>query len=98
MPNYLKLKRYDEAIAPLKEAIRLNPDDAYAHNNLGITYAELKRYDEALVSYKEVIRINPDDAEAHNGLGASFPIVWCSIAMSSRLMELICTPFHLGRI
>jgi tetratricopeptide (TPR) repeat protein len=30
--------RYDEAIEAYKQAIRINPDDAQVHNNLGLTY------------------------------------------------------------
>ena len=29
---------YKEAIESFKQAIRINPDDAFAHYNLGITY------------------------------------------------------------
>jgi superkiller protein 3 len=35
---YNKLKRYDEAIAPLKKAIELDPKYAPAYYNLGAAY------------------------------------------------------------
>jgi len=37
---YLKTKEYTRAIAELEKAVELNPDDAYAHFNLGYIYAE----------------------------------------------------------
>jgi Flp pilus assembly protein TadD len=53
----------------LREAIRINPEDAEAHNNLGILLAGQGKYHEAEKAFREAIRINPDDAEAHNNLG-----------------------------
>ncbi|MCK4427401.1 MAG: tetratricopeptide repeat protein, partial [candidate division Zixibacteria bacterium] len=49
--------------------LRINPDHAGAHYNLGNLLSELKRYDEAEKEYKEALDINPDFAEAHNNLG-----------------------------
>jgi tetratricopeptide (TPR) repeat protein len=41
----------DEAIEEYKEAIRLNPDYAVAHNNLGLAYDTLGRTDEAIEEF-----------------------------------------------
>jgi tetratricopeptide (TPR) repeat protein len=62
-------KQYEKAEKAYKEALRINPNDAFAHNNLGGLLKELKRYKEAEKEYKEVLRINSDDAWAHNNLG-----------------------------
>jgi serine/threonine-protein kinase len=59
----------EEAIACHKEAIRLNPDSAEAHNNLGAAQYCKDEVDEAIVSYKEAIRLQRDSAEAHSNLG-----------------------------
>jgi tetratricopeptide (TPR) repeat protein len=64
-----ELNRYEEAEKEYKEALRINPDDALAHYNLGVLLYELKRYDEAEKEYREALRINPDYAEAHGNLG-----------------------------
>ena len=76
MIDYMRLggvyafkKDYNEAIKYLKRAIRINPDFAEAHNNLGVLFIDLKRFDEAEKEYREAIRIDPDFAEAHNNLG-----------------------------
>jgi Flp pilus assembly protein TadD len=66
-----ELGRYPEEIAACKEAIRLKPDDAEAHVNLGAAYGELGRWQEALEAEKQAIRLNPDDPLAHCNLGAA---------------------------
>ncbi|PIV27968.1 MAG: hypothetical protein COS36_03850, partial [Candidatus Altarchaeum sp. CG03_land_8_20_14_0_80_32_618] len=63
------LKRYEEAEKEYREAIKINPKDADAHNNLGILLKNLKRYEEAEKEFREAIKINPNDADAHNNLG-----------------------------
>ena len=61
---------FDEAIKEYREAIRIKPDFAGAHNNLGIALISSKGLlDEAIKEFKEAIRINPEYAEAHNNLG-----------------------------
>ena len=41
-----------EAIESFKQAIRLDPDDAKAHYNLGVIYVHLNDRDSALVQYE----------------------------------------------
>ena len=45
-----------------KQAIRINPDDADAHYNLGVAYGKLGKYQEAMDAFKQAIRFNPDYA------------------------------------
>ena len=63
----------DAAISEFKETIRIDPDNAGAHFNLGIAYGgqgnELDNLDAEVAEYKEAIRINPDHADAHYALG-----------------------------
>jgi len=66
---YAFKKEYNEAIEYYSEAIRIGPDYAAAHNNLGNLLYDLKRYDEAEQGYSEAIRIDPDYAKAHYNLG-----------------------------
>jgi tetratricopeptide (TPR) repeat protein len=62
----------EEGIETYKQEVEKNPDDADAHNNLGIAYDDLGKYEEAIESYKQAIRINPDDADAHYNLGVAY--------------------------
>ena len=58
-----------------KEEVRKNPDDAKAHNNLGVAYDKSGKYQEAIESYKQAISIDPDYAAAHYNLGIAY---YCS--------------------
>ena len=59
----------EEEIESYKQAIRINPDYADAHANLGLAYGNLGMYKEAIEACKQAIRIKPDDAKAHFNLG-----------------------------
>ncbi len=61
-----------EAIGSYTQALRINPDDADAHTNLGIAYGNLGMYNKAIGSYTQAIGINPDDAKAHYNLGVTY--------------------------
>jgi tetratricopeptide (TPR) repeat protein len=63
---------YGAAIASFKEALRLNPDSAWVHRNLGDSYTYNGQYDAAIASFKEALRLNPDSAKAHYGLGLAY--------------------------
>lgn len=52
-----------------KEAIKINPNLAEVHYNLGVLLERLKRHDEAEKEYREVIKINTNYMAAHYNLG-----------------------------
>jgi len=64
-----KQGRLPEAVARLREAVRLWPDDANALNHLGAALAELGRLPEGLDRLREALRLQPDLHEAHYNLG-----------------------------
>jgi len=57
--------KLDEAIAEFREAIRINPDFAEAHYNLGKAWHGLGELDLAVAEWREAIRLKPDYALAH---------------------------------
>ncbi|SMF97047.1 Tfp pilus assembly protein PilF [Methylomagnum ishizawai] len=59
---------HGSAEAYWREAIRLRPAYAEAHNNLGILLKELKRPAEAEACYRAAIALRPDYVEAHHNL------------------------------
>ncbi len=65
----------EEKIEAYKQAIRINPDDAAAHTNLGVAYVESGMYKEAIEACKQAIRIDPDIAVAHTNLGAAYVLL-----------------------
>ena len=61
----------ERAVAAIREAIRLRPDDTWAHNNLGRALRALGRMDEAVVAHREAIRLEPDESLLHFNLGVA---------------------------
>jgi tetratricopeptide (TPR) repeat protein/mono/diheme cytochrome c family protein len=62
-----------DAVAAAREfraSLRLNPDSAPTHYNLGIALSIERSYDEAMAEFREAIRVDPSYADAHNNLGA----------------------------
>jgi len=54
------MKKRDEAIESYKRCIALNPDNAAAHNNMGLIYIDKRDYENAEKEFNEILRIYPD--------------------------------------
>ncbi len=61
----------ERAIYHLEEAVRIRPDYADAHHNLGKHLMNLGRLEGAVNHFSEVLRLGPDSPAAHNILGAA---------------------------
>jgi serine/threonine protein kinase/Flp pilus assembly protein TadD len=59
----------DTRIAEYKEAIRLKPDYAEAHDRLGDVLLRTGQTDKALLAYQEAVHLKPDYAEGHADVG-----------------------------
>lgn len=62
----------NEALIAHQKAVKVAPEDAEIHNNLGNALRDLGRYDKAEVSIMEAIKIKPDNAQFYNNLGALY--------------------------
>ena len=60
--------RTSDAIDEYKEALRITPNSADAHNNLAAALAQMGQVSEAIQQLKAALRINPNDIEARNNL------------------------------
>ena len=58
------LEKYAEALQSYDRAIEINPNNAFAWFNRGLTLANLQRYDEAIDSYNKGLAIEPDNTHA----------------------------------
>ena len=66
---YAAFKQYDAAINSYKQAIKIKPDFADAHNNMGNALQDKGELDAAIDSYKQALKIKPDFAEAYYNMG-----------------------------
>jgi tetratricopeptide (TPR) repeat protein/peroxiredoxin len=64
-----KAGRVFDVVALYEDALRIGPDNAEIHNNLGGTLQRLGRFKEAIPHFKEALRIKPELAGAHNNWG-----------------------------
>ena len=68
-PPLVRQGKMDQAVAHYAEALRLKPDFAEAHNNLGLALAAQGKMDQAVAQYTEALRLNPNYADPYNNLG-----------------------------
>jgi Flp pilus assembly protein TadD len=69
---YLELGRVEDARTHLEEAVRLEPDSAWAHYDLGIVLLKQRAFAAAEAEFRKATDIKPTFAEAHNNLGTSY--------------------------
>src|SRR5215475_11999211 len=65
-------EKFEEAVVAFSQAIKIKPDYAAAHYNLGDAYFELEEVKKAADAYKRAIRYKPDFALAYNKLGTAY--------------------------
>jgi tetratricopeptide (TPR) repeat protein len=66
---YYRLGKYEEALAELNQAVKLDPQYGFAMNMLAYTYAQLQNYDQAIEWFKKYALASPADANPHDSLG-----------------------------
>ena len=54
----------EKAVERFEKALRLDPDNEFAHNQLGLLYVKRGRKKEALSWWKKILRINPSNKAA----------------------------------
>jgi tetratricopeptide (TPR) repeat protein len=69
--GYVLEKDYEQALAPLNQAIELYPAYAEAYYYRGAAYYNLGQFDAALTDHEHAIQLKPDFVEAYYGRGAA---------------------------
>lgn len=69
---WLKIKKFDKAIADCNEALRLNPKNAYAYGARGGAWGAKNENDKAIADCNEAIRLDPKDVTAHNSRASAW--------------------------
>jgi eukaryotic-like serine/threonine-protein kinase len=64
-------KRYSDAETQYREAVRLQPYEAFYHNELGVALAGQRRHIDAEYEYREAIKLSPNTAIYQDNLGRS---------------------------
>ena len=59
----------DGALADCTEALKLQPNDPYTRDNLGLIYLKRKQYERAIAEYDASLKIDPNRARALYGRG-----------------------------
>ena len=69
---YGRLERYEDAVATLKKAIRISPEDPKLYFQLGIIYLKRDEYAGAINSFKETIHLDPIFSEVYYYVGIAY--------------------------
>lgn len=65
---YIQMGRYEEAKEKLQEALKNNPDDAYAHIEMGDLYLQTEKVKEAIREFRLAAVIDPQNPDASKAL------------------------------
>ena len=63
-------KQFDAAVPAWRKALDLTPDDARAHNNLGVALAATGKIDEAIAEYRRSLELDESSSQTNNNLGS----------------------------
>jgi tetratricopeptide (TPR) repeat protein len=80
--DLLKKNQYAAAAVEWSKALELEPDEAPAHNNLGLALVETGKVREGMEHYRKALELSPGYPEAHNNLGSA-------LVRSHRLPEAV---------
>ena len=70
--GFSKQRKYREAAAEYREAIRLDPNNGRYYSNLCVVLIKQDDYAEAVIAGKQGIKVAPDDAQIRDSLGTAF--------------------------
>jgi tetratricopeptide (TPR) repeat protein len=71
---FFSQKRYAEATASFRDALRYDPQDAAAQAGIGEAALDQDRYAEAVEAFRAALRLTPDNAAFHNSLGITYAL------------------------
>ena len=58
------------ALVKYLEAVKLNPNNAYVYNSLGIAYSQLKYFEKAAEAFSRSMKLNPKYPFPYNNMGS----------------------------
>ena len=78
---YIKKGMYAKAEKILEVAVKIDPNDKYAHNNLGFVYAQQGKLKDAKVHFAEALKLDPAYKNAEKNL------LWIEKQINKKLMN-----------
>ncbi len=69
---YRRLGRLPEALTRLHEAVKLMPDSAHVHYDMGCLYRQMSQYQRAIQALEEALKRDPFFVDAYNQLGITY--------------------------
>jgi Flp pilus assembly protein TadD len=64
-------KQFESAVPAWRTALALSPDDARAHNNLGVALVETGKTEEAIAEYRKSLELDDRSSQTNNNLGSA---------------------------
>jgi len=68
----LQTQRFDDAVNYIESALRIVPDDAQAHANLGLALKCLNKLEGAATHFQKSVELDPKNPRAYNNLGGIY--------------------------
>jgi tetratricopeptide (TPR) repeat protein len=84
-----ELRRYREAVFPLRRCLELIPDDVHVSLALGWCYKRIGRLDEAIAALEHAVLVEPGDAILHYNLACYWSLAGNSRRALQHLAEAI---------
>lgn len=72
---FVRRNMYAETIVEYEEALREQPDFAWAHNNLGLVLMKTGRCEEALEHYRQAVALRGDSPKVHSNMAMALAAV-----------------------
>jgi protein O-mannosyl-transferase len=70
--TYIQLGYWQNSVTILERAVEINPNDRFAHANLGAVFVRKGSYDEAIVHFEKALQIDPCDLMSQLNIGVAF--------------------------
>jgi tetratricopeptide (TPR) repeat protein len=62
-------KQYNEAIREYRAALKIDEDNPFIYNSMGLALAAVLQFDDALRAFTKALSLNPDYTDVYNNLG-----------------------------